>query len=288
MPNLYCPHCLISYEPRARFCSKCGTPLEAPQFLPPIQSAPEPKSSSNTVLTTLAWLAASAVILCLLGLVCVITFSYSVSALRNPIDPLTNTNEPFYTRPTLTPNPQDAGNPPPINPELAGIDPTSDMNQGSFDTGTPVATQRPAGRPFVGELAPEFTLVDASSSEPVTLSHFTGQPVIVHFWATWCGYCEEEFLYLQQAFEIHRETGLAILAVDYEDRRDDVIEYGRAHDLTFPLLLDKDGEITDNAYQVNGFPTTFFVYPDGTISFIQIGTMTREEFNQQLKKIMPP
>lgn len=288
MPDLYCPNCHISFEPRARYCSTCGAPLQEMPPIPNPPPVPELNSTSGNILISITWLVGSAVVLCLLGLGCVIVFSYSISAFRAQANPWITANEPYNSHPTLTPNPFDPNDPPNTTPDSNGVQSTDTLTGASTAIVVPSATPRPVGQPFMGKLAPEFTLLDAYNSESVTLSHFTGQPVVVHFWATWCGYCEDEFPYLQEAFENHREAGLVILAVDYEDRRNDVIDYGRDHALTFPLLLDKDGAITDDVYLVNGFPTSFFIYPNGTISFIQIGTMTREEFNQQLNQILSP
>jgi len=94
--------------------------------------------------------------------------------------------------------------------------------------------------------------------------------------------------FLQAAHEAYQTDGLVILGVDYQDRRADVVEYRRTHQLTFPLLLDKDGDVTNDTYLVNGFPTSVFIFRDGTISFIQIGAMTNKELNQQLELIIAP
>jgi peroxiredoxin len=152
----------------------------------------------------------------------------------------------------------------------------------------PSLTPRPNGKPFMGELAPDFTLLDAITGESVTLSQFTGQPVMVNFWATWCGYCEDEMPYMQSAYEQRQAEGLVILAIDYAETQSEVVSYGQSHGLTFTLLLDESGEIADNQYLVEGFPTSFFIYPDGTIAFIQVGSMTADEINLQLDTIMNP
>ena len=259
-----------------------GRPWKPRLPLPPAQRAPEPESTSHNAIPALVWLAGSAVVLCLLGVGCVAAFAaIAVPVLREqsgPAIPAVASGHPTSTPTLLSPHPAD---PPTPVPELVAADPN--IIPSETLPPTPRATPRPEGKPFVGELAPEFTLLDAYSGErspyltsPVSRWWFTFGPPGV---AT----ARMSLPYLQNAFETHREDGLVILAVDYEDRRDDVVEYGNTHDLTFPLLLDKDGEITDSAYRVNGFPTSFFIFPDGTISFIQIGTMTSEEFNQQLE-----
>lgn len=288
MPNPICPHCQITFEPRARYCANCGRPLESSPALPAAPPVNPQKPPNHTVPKTLAWLAVSGLVLCVLGVGCAAIFSISIAFLKEQAGPVSAIDPADTVRPTLTADPRHADDPPTIPAEPANPEPTSVLPGEPTASTAPSPTPRPAGRPYVGELAPEFTLPDANSSEPVTLSSFTGKPVIVHFWATWCGYCEEEFSLLQDALEARRAAGLVILAIDYEDRREDVIEYGQAHNLTFPLLLDKDGHITDDTYRVDGFPTSFFIYPDGTISFIQIGTMTREELEEQLDQIMVP
>ena len=154
-------------------------------------------------------------------------------------------------------------------------------------TPTTTPTSRPMGKPVVHALAPDFTLMDANSGEMVTLSQFAGQPVMINFWATWCGYCEEEMPSIQSAYEQRQADGLVILAVDVEESRDMVTDYGLSHGLTFNLLLDESGDV-DALYRIEGYPTSFFIDRDGIIQSIYLGGIEPEALNQYLDEIMLP
>ena len=74
----------------------------------------------------------------------------------------------------------------------------------------------PAGA-SIGSAAPDFALTDLDGT-PVRLSDLRGRPVVINFWASWCGPCVEEFPLLRRAAEEHADAGLAIVGVVVDDR----------------------------------------------------------------------
>jgi peroxiredoxin len=300
-----CPACGKPHAPAAHFCNACGRPLTKPgvDSSPSITSLPGSSAQTSDIVPARrkrlpwpAWAAIGAASLCL----CAAVIAAAVTLLPPLLESTPESTPPVAVagepgrQPGYTPTPYTAD---PTAPPDTDIEPTvtelvasltPTITEVPSPTPTPTSTPRPQGKPFVGELAPEFTLLDANTGEDITLSQFTGQPVVVTFWATWCTYCEDEMPFLQSAYEQHQTEGLVILAINYEEGRADVVEYGEDHDLTFPLLLDEDGYITDREYDVTGLPTSFFIYPDGTIAYVQIGSMTRDELNEQLDVIMSP
>ena len=156
--------------------------------------------------------------------------------------------------------------------------------------GTPVVASAPESRPGrapeVGEVAPNFVLNDLQGNE-VALADFRGQPVIVNFWATWCGPCRIEMPALQQAFEERQDEGLEILAVNREEPAEVVAEFFFDElDLTFTPLLDREA-IVANRYAVFNMPTTFFIDPKGTVSAIHRGPLTSEQIDELLAETIP-
>jgi cytochrome c biogenesis protein CcmG/thiol:disulfide interchange protein DsbE len=69
----------------------------------------------------------------------------------------------------------------------------------------------------IGASAPEFALADLDGN-PVRLSDLRGRPVIINFWASWCGPCVEEFPLLERALDEHRSEGLAVVGIVFNDR----------------------------------------------------------------------
>lgn len=151
--------------------------------------------------------------------------------------------------------------------------------------GTAIVAQEAGtgSRPAAGQPAPDFSLGDLEGNE-VSLADFRGRPVIVNFWATWCGPCRIEMPELQEAYEERQEEGLAILAVNMEETPEMVS--GFFYDelgLTFTPLLDREGEVTD-LYGVFNLPTTYFVDAEGRIAAVHRGPLTGGQIDGYLQE----
>lgn len=137
----------------------------------------------------------------------------------------------------------------------------------------------------VGDMAHDFFAPDLSGNV-VALSDFRGQPVIINFWATWCPPCRVEMPDLQAVYELHQEDGLVILAVDFQESAETVSRFFYDQmGLTFTPLLDENGRVA-RQYGVSNFPTTYFVGPDGTVTAVHRGLMTREQIDGYLAQTL--
>ncbi len=134
--------------------------------------------------------------------------------------------------------------------------------------------------PRAGDVAPGFTL-ETLDGQPVSLSEWRGRPVLINFWASWCGPCKEEMPAIQAAYEEHREHGLVVLAVAVDDRPQDVRRFVEEHGLTFEPLIDDGG--VSHAYRVLGLPTSVFVGPDGRISAVHTGPLDEDKIETYLR-----
>lgn len=129
----------------------------------------------------------------------------------------------------------------------------------------PAADDVPVGL-NVGQRAPDFT-VELLDGRTVALSDFRGRPVLINFWATWCGPCREELPDFQTVFE--REGGEAnfvVLAVNNMESRETVAAYVEEVGITFPVALDPDGRINFDLYGIQGYPTSFLLDANGVIA----------------------
>jgi cytochrome c biogenesis protein CcmG/thiol:disulfide interchange protein DsbE len=105
--------------------------------------------------------------------------------------------------------------------------------------------------------APAFRL--AALGEPgrrVWLSQYAGQPVIVNFWASWCGPCQQETPLLARWHARH--GNVAVLGLDENDAAASALEFARAKGVSYPLAFDPDMRAA-SAYGVNALPQTFFL-----------------------------
>lgn len=129
--------------------------------------------------------------------------------------------------------------------------------------------------------APDFTLMNLSGEE-VSLSDYRGKIVLINFWATWCGFCDMEMPDLQRLDD--ENDDLVVLAVDVMEDKETVQKYIDEGGYNFEVVLDEKGDIT-KTYLVSGFPTSYFVDPDGILLGGVPGMMTYDQMNQILNDI---
>ena len=178
---------------------------------------------------------------------------------------------------------------PPANP-LA----TSAADSGAGSTAGQPASEAGSGEaatdealtpaPFAGRPAPNFTL-KTTDGKTIDLAGLRGRPVVINFWATWCGPCRTEMPDLQAFYDDHRPQGLELIGVNIQESPEDVTQYRQMHGISFPPVLDSDGSVT-REYLVRGVPSTFFIDPQGTIRQVQIGPLNRKGLNEKLARTL--
>jgi peroxiredoxin len=142
--------------------------------------------------------------------------------------------------------------------------------------------------PRVGKLAPDFRLPGLDGKD-VSLSDFRGKPVLVNFWASWCGPCRAEMPYIQEIYEDKewKDEGLVILAIDIGENRSTVENFMESNNLSFPVLLDTAKEVALE-YNIRGIPTTFLIDKDGIIQVAKVGAFpSKAAIEKDLSKIIP-
>jgi cytochrome c biogenesis protein CcmG/thiol:disulfide interchange protein DsbE len=140
--------------------------------------------------------------------------------------------------------------------------------------------------PYPGNAAPDFSL-PTLSSQPVTLNDLRGKPAIINFWATWCPPCRREMPALQSAFDRHRDE-IGFVAVDVKEDAQKVADFVADVGLTFPVVLDRDGRVSDVAYQVRGIPTTIFIDASGVVVERHVGPLDDATIEAYLTPLLSP
>ncbi len=121
----------------------------------------------------------------------------------------------------------------------------------------------------IGFTAPDFTLPTVDKRE-ISLSDYRGKPVILNFWATWCGPCRYEVPAFKAFSEKYTADDVVVIAVNTQDDPDSALGYAKADGLKFVIPVDPRGTVA-NMYNVRGLPTTFFISETGIITSIKIG-----------------
>jgi thiol-disulfide isomerase/thioredoxin len=131
-----------------------------------------------------------------------------------------------------------------------------------------------------GEPAPDFSLV-LEDGRSLRLSDLQGKPVVINFWATWCGPCRMEMPELVKAAQ---DEDVIVLAVDVQEARGPVEEFAAEFGMTMPVVLDGEGKLR-NLYRVPGLPTTYFVDKDGAIVSLVVGPLTPQVLAARLAEL---
>ncbi len=133
--------------------------------------------------------------------------------------------------------------------------------------------------PREGFLAPDFTL-DTLDGKRITLSELRGKIVVVNFWATWCLPCRAETPALEKSYAQYKDSGVVVLGVNLtnQDVVSEVESFVQEFKLTYPILLDREGSISNSLYQIRGLPTTFFINREGIIRTVLVGGPMSETF----------
>lgn len=109
--------------------------------------------------------------------------------------------------------------------------------------------------------APDFTLAGADGRK-VSLKDFRGKVVFLNFWATWCESCRDEMPSMERLYGEFKCQGLAIVAVNVKEKRQDALAFAKKLKLTYPLLMDTEGEV-GQLYGAFGLPATYLIDRNG-------------------------
>ena len=144
------------------------------------------------------------------------------------------------------------------------------------------ATQQPQVQ------APDFTVYDIDGKE-VKLSDFFGKPIVVNFWASWCGPCKME---MPDFNEKHRELGeeVTFLMVNMTDGSRETVDIASAfiaeQGYTFPVLYDTASSAA-MTYSVYSLPTTFFIDAQGNAIAQATGAIDAATLQKGIDMILP-
>ncbi len=150
----------------------------------------------------------------------------------------------------------------------------------------PVQADSPAELPAA---APLFaaTLWDADD-RPFALAVLRGRPLVVNFWARWCGPCRVEIPELAKLHRKLQNKGLAVVGIGLEDKADTVREFALAYDMAYTVLLAKERGIPLLQALGNpkaGLPYTLVIDARGKVVARKLGLMTAAELDAAVARL---
>ena len=130
-----------------------------------------------------------------------------------------------------------------------------------------------------GGPAPAFTLAGLDGVQEA-LSQYKGQVVMVNFWATWCGPCQQEMPLLDQMYKKYKPAGFTLIGVNVDKESPAVKELLARKPVSFPVLLDPANQVS-KAYHVDEMPSSVIIDRKGQIRYIHRGYRPGDENDYQ-------
>ncbi|HWW29510.1 MAG TPA: TlpA disulfide reductase family protein [Steroidobacteraceae bacterium] len=127
--------------------------------------------------------------------------------------------------------------------------------------------------------APSFTLTNLTG-QPGGLGQYKGQVVMVNFWATWCGPCQQEMPLLDQMYKKYKPAGFTLIGVNVDKESPAVKELLARKPVSFPVLLDPANQVS-KAYHVDEMPSSVIIDRKGQIRYIHRGYKPGDENDYQ-------
>jgi thiol-disulfide isomerase/thioredoxin len=133
-----------------------------------------------------------------------------------------------------------------------------------------------------GEIAPDFTGTTLDG-ETIRLSDYRGKIVLLNDFASWCGPCIAETPHLVDIYNAEGDD-IVFIGLNIEETEANVADYRDEFNVTYPLVLNQDGALTE-IYRPIGLPTSWFIDPDGVIRYVHAGPMTTPMLREALDAV---
>jgi len=129
-------------------------------------------------------------------------------------------------------------------------------------------------------VAPGFSVAALGAPGNLSLSQYQGKPVIVNFWASWCGPCQQETPLLASWYK--QEQGrIALIGLDENDTTAKALAFAHAKGVTYTLGFDPLVTVA-SAYNIDGLPQTFFLNARHQIVAHVVGVVTSAQLATDL------
>jgi cytochrome c biogenesis protein CcmG, thiol:disulfide interchange protein DsbE len=148
------------------------------------------------------------------------------------------------------------------------------------------------GKVSGGQMAPDFT-ADVIANSPAQgqaslgLAEMKGHPIVLDFWATWCGPCQIEAPILNGVAERFKDKGLLVVGVNTSDPSGRKLAplFVAKKGISFPIVYD-EGDAIAHQYQVENMPTLIVISKEGKIVATRQGLTSDADLERLVRQVL--
>lgn len=137
--------------------------------------------------------------------------------------------------------------------------------------------------------APAFNLPVVYQGEDgarLNLADMKGSPVLIDFYATWCGPCSMQTPIVDRVARQHQKSGLKVVAINvYDDDHNAAARFAKGKDLSYPILVDESG-LVQREYGVTRLPTLVIIDKEGRIAHVSSGVMDEASLDKLVREVL--
>ncbi len=142
-----------------------------------------------------------------------------------------------------------------------------------------------ASTELLGKQAPDFTL-RSDQGDNKKLSEYRGKVVLINFWASWCGPCQQELPKLAELRQLHDQYDFELLAVNIDEEPEKALKLANKLGINFPVLFDEEKRVS-KLYDIDAMPMTILIDRNGDVRYLHRGYKESylSLYQQQIKKL---
>lgn len=129
------------------------------------------------------------------------------------------------------------------------------------------------------------TAFETFGGETVTLANYSGKPLVVNFWASWCPSCVAEMSAAFVPAQLALGDDVAFLGVNIADERDKALELVEETGAIFELAEDSTGQLYTELGGL-GMPFTVYISADGQVLEVHNGPLTEDQLVDQITEVL--